>query len=747
MECNRDEAARAKAIAEKRFMRKDIFGAKKFAMKAQGLYPELEGIQQMISTFDVYIAAENKLHGESDWYAVLNVHPSANDDMVRKKYRKLALMLHPDKNKTIGAEGAFKFISQAWSMLSDKSKRATYDAMRNSRVSQHPSSSVPSASPATNGFNNFAKATTSRGKGSSKVPSSNPKTKQATFWTACYRCKMQYEYLRKYLNNNLLCPNCRKAFFAIETGPPRDRAVKAPTTQWSFSQQKQNTTHQSESSETRNSGRNKVPIPNEELGNFSSPSLVKQTNYQWNAFAGTSSASTPAQAAVMVQQAYETVKREREEAQAAKKREEALRRKTNATKRMNSIHHGSTKRKRSMDDAGTINHGNGFVNQSGVEGIAATCRSKLDDCTTVRTDGHYNPKGGNEISQLDLRNILIKKVRQDIEGNLNKFITTSTITEKEDRSTKKPLTEIENENMVPLSSHDESYDSSIKDNLFEEVNRLRALKTSMSKFIDVPDPVCHVFDKYRTKNSFEEDQVWAAYDNKDGMPRFYAMIHKVISRDPFKLQISWLNVNLSSELRLLNIVGSDYVKACGEFRAGSRFEKVDALECFSHKVRWRKANDGIIQIHPRKDDVWALYKNWSPEWNELTTDEMITKYDLVEVLMDLTEEGVAVIPLIKVAHFKTIFHRHLDLRQIRTVPKEEMSRFSHYIPSRLLTGVEAQSDLKGCHELDPSALPSDLLQTFSDITEEENATMVGYTNNRTDEVEIANEADIITTIC
>ncbi|KAL2547210.1 Chaperone DnaJ-domain superfamily protein [Forsythia ovata] len=127
MECNRDEAVRAKEIAERKFLDKDIKAAKKFALKAQNLYPGLEGISQVVRTFEVYISAEEKINGEYNWYAVLGVTPLADDETVRKQYRKLALLLHPDKNKSVGAEGAFKLVSQAWSLLSDKSKRLAYD--------------------------------------------------------------------------------------------------------------------------------------------------------------------------------------------------------------------------------------------------------------------------------------------------------------------------------------------------------------------------------------------------------------------------------------------------------------------------------------------------------------------------------------------------------------------------------------------------------------------------------------------
>nr|TKR79141.1 hypothetical protein D5086_0000274800 [Populus alba] len=113
MECNKDEAVRAKEIAEKKFMGRDYAGAKKSALKAQNLYPELD---------------ENRTsNGEVDWYGVLGANPWADNETVRKQYHKLALMLHPDRNKSLGADDAFKLVSETSGLLSDKEKRRAYN--------------------------------------------------------------------------------------------------------------------------------------------------------------------------------------------------------------------------------------------------------------------------------------------------------------------------------------------------------------------------------------------------------------------------------------------------------------------------------------------------------------------------------------------------------------------------------------------------------------------------------------------
>jgi hypothetical protein len=60
-------------------------------------------------------------------YSVLEVEKDANDATIKKAYRKLALMLHPDKNTAPRAEEAFKKLSEAFNCLSDGNRRATYD--------------------------------------------------------------------------------------------------------------------------------------------------------------------------------------------------------------------------------------------------------------------------------------------------------------------------------------------------------------------------------------------------------------------------------------------------------------------------------------------------------------------------------------------------------------------------------------------------------------------------------------------
>lgn len=62
-----------------------------------------------------------------DYYEVLSVTKEATDTEIKKAYKKLALQLHPDKNRAPGAVEAFKTLGNAAGVLTDPEKRKNYD--------------------------------------------------------------------------------------------------------------------------------------------------------------------------------------------------------------------------------------------------------------------------------------------------------------------------------------------------------------------------------------------------------------------------------------------------------------------------------------------------------------------------------------------------------------------------------------------------------------------------------------------
>ena len=62
-----------------------------------------------------------------DYYEVLGVGRGADDAEIKKAFRRLARELHPDVNKEPDAEERFKEAAEAYEVLSDADRRATYD--------------------------------------------------------------------------------------------------------------------------------------------------------------------------------------------------------------------------------------------------------------------------------------------------------------------------------------------------------------------------------------------------------------------------------------------------------------------------------------------------------------------------------------------------------------------------------------------------------------------------------------------
>jgi molecular chaperone DnaJ len=68
---------------------------------------------------------------EKDFYKVLGVSKTAEQDEIKKSYRKLARKYHPDSNQgDASAEAKFKEVSEAYDVVGDPKKRKEYDEAR-----------------------------------------------------------------------------------------------------------------------------------------------------------------------------------------------------------------------------------------------------------------------------------------------------------------------------------------------------------------------------------------------------------------------------------------------------------------------------------------------------------------------------------------------------------------------------------------------------------------------------------------
>merc|ERR1712152_125388 len=77
---------------------------------------------------------ELKKSKRKDYYKILGVEKSANEDEIKKAYRKRAMVHHPDRHSSASEdekkdhETKFKEVGEAYAILSDEKKRRMYDS-------------------------------------------------------------------------------------------------------------------------------------------------------------------------------------------------------------------------------------------------------------------------------------------------------------------------------------------------------------------------------------------------------------------------------------------------------------------------------------------------------------------------------------------------------------------------------------------------------------------------------------------
>lgn len=102
----------------------------------------------------------------TDLYEILGASKKATEGEIKKAYRGLAKKYHPDRNPgDKDAEEKFKKVQEAYSILSDKDKKAVYDATGSSDASFNGGSPFRKGKPFTSVFDDFFDNFMSRNRG------------------------------------------------------------------------------------------------------------------------------------------------------------------------------------------------------------------------------------------------------------------------------------------------------------------------------------------------------------------------------------------------------------------------------------------------------------------------------------------------------------------------------------------------------------------------------------------------------
>lgn len=74
----------------------------------------------------------------SDLYASLGLRSDASNADIKKAFRQLAALHHPDRNPAPEAAERFRAVQKAYEVLGDEERRATYDDNRRRNLLDDP---------------------------------------------------------------------------------------------------------------------------------------------------------------------------------------------------------------------------------------------------------------------------------------------------------------------------------------------------------------------------------------------------------------------------------------------------------------------------------------------------------------------------------------------------------------------------------------------------------------------------------
>lgn len=724
MDCNKEEATRAKDIAEAKMQSRDFVGAKKLLLKALNLFPDIENACHMLTVCEVHCSAGTLVNGQTDHYGILQVDLSADESLIRKQYRRLALLLHPDKNKFAGAEAAFKLVGEAYKLLSDQLNRQNYDAKRiqtRTVASWKPSQNARNAKKYTAATFNVPKNQFTGPKQQEQQPSTAFFSSQC-FWTMCIFCHNRFQYSRSWLKREVECQKCFKKFIASEVSP---QYIPPPGSSSGFNWSR--------------TGINDTGIPAQDNCNH-----MNQTH--------ASQSTRPVTAA---NNGYDS--RSKEE-----RVDEPCRGGSTKPKKMPSVKtsSGNVRRMRNKrvvlnssdsDSAESDSSDTDSISEVGptvVDGDPTSCRyprrsnrhkmnvtyiedeSEEDDnfVHPLKRLRKFGSKNQDDLSpEVEINGVKMQSSETPISKDWVKGEQAgdgphkNNLQREDDQMKRMPAKSKE-----AIGKKDEKQGRSSTNANSSVDSRIR--KSQAGSSYSFPDPELYDFDKDRDRSKFSVDQIWAVYDNADGMPRFYALIQKICSSS-FVLQYRWLESSPVSTAEILWVKAGLPI-ACGNFKLGVA-STTKNQQMFSHVISCEKNSGNTYNIYPKRGEVWAIFKEWDIRWSSSAETPNKYEYEFVEVVSDFAYgKDVSVCHLDKIKGFRYLFTKTLS-KGITAISSGELLKFSHCIPYYKVC-EEREGIPSNSFELDPAALPESVVETVRayDTTTVEGKLAGGAANNK-----------------
>lgn len=148
-------AGKARDAAEEYLKLQNVDMAIKQLKAAKDFNGNLPNLDDYFTAYRVHQIPEMK----STRYDILAItDPEVDNITIKKQYKRLALMLHPEKNPSIAAEGAFQIVQSARDVLTNPEKREAYYrrsfCSKKSKAGSNSSWSQPRA----DGDSNFSRA-------------------------------------------------------------------------------------------------------------------------------------------------------------------------------------------------------------------------------------------------------------------------------------------------------------------------------------------------------------------------------------------------------------------------------------------------------------------------------------------------------------------------------------------------------------------------------------------------------------